>query len=69
MPAMCQVKELNAENARLHRLLEGKAVSSEPGNGLSWSNIVAEGNAVNNSPGEGVKGVPESVVVQEKMKL
>ncbi|KAF7145736.1 hypothetical protein RHSIM_Rhsim04G0248900 [Rhododendron simsii] len=69
MPAMCQIKELNAKNARLRRLLEGKVVSSGPGYGLSWSNIAAGGNAVNNSPGEGVKGVPESMVVPEKMKL
>ncbi|KAI8550471.1 hypothetical protein RHMOL_Rhmol06G0109100 [Rhododendron molle] len=67
-PAIRQIKELNAENARLRRLLDNKTVSG-PGNVLSWSNVVANGSTMVAGSGDGTTVTPASWVAPEKMKL
>ncbi|KAG5539479.1 hypothetical protein RHGRI_019880 [Rhododendron griersonianum] len=59
---------MNAENARLRRLLDNKTVSG-PGNVLSWSNVVANGSTMVAGSGDGPTVTPASWVAPEKMKL
>ncbi|KAF7126448.1 hypothetical protein RHSIM_Rhsim11G0034800 [Rhododendron simsii] len=61
-PSIRQIKELNAENTRLRRLLDSKTVS-DSSNVLSWSNVVANGSTMVAGSGDGTKVTPV------KMKL
>lgn len=67
-PAIRQIKELNAENAHLCRLLDNTTVSGS-GNILSWCNVVANGSTMVADSGYGTKVTPASWVAPEKMKL